>query len=460
MYDTVIIGAGMSGLAAGIRLAHYNKRVCILERHNTIGGLNSFYRQGGRHFDVGLHALTNYAPKGTKRGPFSRIMKMLRFTFEDFALIPQIGSEVAFPGVTLHFTNDFDLFESEVALAFPGQVDRLQAMVSQLVDYDQLGLGATGGSAREFVASYITDPLLIEMIFCPLLYYGGARERDMEFGQFCIMFRSIFLEGFSRPFAGVRLILKQLLRKFKALGGELRMRAGVEEIVARDGKVGKLLLSDGSEIETKFVLSSAGWYETMRLCSDIHHQPSEREYGRLGFVETISVLDKEPKQLGHGRTIVFFNDSQRFEYSRPSDPVDLRSGVICSPNNFDYDEPLGEGMIRITALANYDAWATLSEEEYRREKQLWYDRTLESAVRFIPDFRDSVVDSDMFTPLTVHRFTGKAKGAIYGAPEKRYTGQTHLENLFVCGTDQGMVGIIGAIVSGITITSKYLLKED
>ncbi len=448
----------MSGLAAGIRLAHYNKNVCILERHNTIGGLNSFYRQGGRHFDVGLHAMTNYAPKGTKRGPFSRIMKMLRFTFEDFALVPQIGSEVAFPGKTLHFTNDFELFESEVALAFPGQIDGLQKMVSELVDYDQLGLGATGGSAREFVASHIDDPLLADMIFCPLLYYGGARERDMEFGQFCIMFRSIFLEGFARPYAGVRLILKQLLRKFKSLGGELRLRAGVEQIIVKNGKVEKLLLSDGKEIETKFVLSSAGWHETMRLCSDTHRTPPEREFGQLGFVETISVLDREPKQLGHGRTIVFYNDSERFDYTKPDEPVDTRSGVICSPNNFEYDEPLGEGMIRITALANYDRWAALDEETYRLEKLRWYDRTLASAVRFVPDFRGHVIESDMFPPLTVNRFTGKEKGAIYGAPEKRYTGQTHLDNLFVCGTDQGMVGIIGAIVSGITITSKYLLK--
>ena len=42
-YDAAIIGAGMSGLAAGIRLAYYQKSVCILERHTTIGGLNSFY---------------------------------------------------------------------------------------------------------------------------------------------------------------------------------------------------------------------------------------------------------------------------------------------------------------------------------------------------------------------------------------------------------------------------------
>jgi phytoene dehydrogenase-like protein len=77
-YDTVIIGAGMSGLAAGIRLAYYEQRVCILERHSTIGGLNSFYRLRGRDYDVGLHALTNVTPKGTKTGPLARLLRQLR----------------------------------------------------------------------------------------------------------------------------------------------------------------------------------------------------------------------------------------------------------------------------------------------------------------------------------------------------------------------------------------------
>jgi len=78
-YDTIIIGAGMSGLAAGIRLAYFEKRVCILERHTTIGGLNSFYRLGGRNFDVGLHAVTNFTPKGTRKGPLARLLRQLRF---------------------------------------------------------------------------------------------------------------------------------------------------------------------------------------------------------------------------------------------------------------------------------------------------------------------------------------------------------------------------------------------
>ena len=35
---------------------------------------------------------------------------------------------------------------------------------------------------------------------------------------------------------------------------------------------------------------------------------------------------------------------------------------------------------------------------------------------------------------------------------------THLENLFLCGTDQGFLGIIGSMLSGITIANLHLLK--
>src|SRR5262245_7237327 len=112
MYDTIIIGAGMSGLAAGIRLAYYDQRVCILERHTTIGGLNSFYRLNGRNYDVGLHAVTNYAPKGARSGPLAKLLRQLRLGWEEFALAPQVGSAIAFPGVLLEFDNDFELFRS------------------------------------------------------------------------------------------------------------------------------------------------------------------------------------------------------------------------------------------------------------------------------------------------------------------------------------------------------------
>jgi len=457
MYDTIIIGAGMSGLAAGIRLAHFEQRVCILERHTSIGGLNSFYRRNGRSYDVGLHAVTNYTPKGSRRGPLTRMLRQLRLTWDELALSPQVGSTIRFPGVSLNFTNDFELFRSEVNRHFPRQQDNFQRLLAELVDYDRFAEAGSRRSAREVVGRFIDDPLLVEMIFCPVLYYGGARERDMDFGQFCVLFRSIFLEGLARPPAGIRLILKNLVRKFKALGGELRLRAGVSRIAVRDGAAEKVVLDGGTELAARRILSSAGWLETMRLCDDGNGSGPQRA-GEMSFIESISVLDTQPKDLGLDRTIVFFNDSAHFHYEKPRDLADVRSGVICSPNNFLYDEPLHEGVVRITAQASYDRWAALDEPAYRLEKLRWYDRVVASAVRFVPDFRSSVIDTDMFTPKTIRRYTGHENGAVYGAAEKRYDGRTHLKNLFVCGTDQGLVGIIGSIISGITIANRYLLK--
>ena len=80
-YDAIVIGAGLSGLAAGIRLAMFGKKVCILEKHSIPGGLNSFYQRKGIQFDVGLHALTNFAKRGERGLPLTKILKQLRISF-------------------------------------------------------------------------------------------------------------------------------------------------------------------------------------------------------------------------------------------------------------------------------------------------------------------------------------------------------------------------------------------
>ncbi|MGD9719667.1 MAG: phytoene desaturase family protein [Pirellulales bacterium] len=457
-YDTIIIGAGMSGLAAGIRLAHFGRRVCILERHTAIGGLNSYYRLEGRNYDVGLHAVTNYTPKGARRGPLARLLRQLRIRWDDFALVPQLGSKIAFPGAALHFSNDLELLRSEVERTFPHEKDAFQRLVDSVVEYDDLSEQTAAVSARAVVAEIIHDKLLVEMLFCPLMYYGSAREHDMDFGQFSVMFRSIFLEGFARPWAGVRAILKQLVRKFKELGGELRLRAGVGSIELAGQRACGVVLDDGTQLEAERVLSSAGLVETMRLCGGAE-QELALQAGSISFVEAISVLDRQPREMGCERTIVFFNDHEQFDYRRPEDLVDVRSGVICSPNNFAYDEPLAEGLVRTTAMANYDRWRALSPEDYCAAKRAWYERIVATAARHVGDFRPHTVATDMFTPTTIERFTGHANGAVYGAPHKRFDGTTPIGNLYLCGTDQGFVGIIGAMFSGIAMANRHLLPD-
>jgi phytoene dehydrogenase-like protein len=472
-YDVAIIGAGMSGFAAGIRLAHFGKRVCIFERHNTVGGLNSFYSIAGRKFDVGLHAMTNYVRPGVKGTPLGKLLRQLRIERDEFALCEQKQSRIAFgpAGETsLVFTNDFALFETEIAEEFPAQIDGFRRFVAAVKAYDDVSLDAQPVSAREVIRGYISDPLLEDMLFCPLMYYGSATEHDMEFGQFVIMFKALFLEGFARPFEGVRLILRVLLEKYRAAGGERRMKCGVQRIVARDGRAAVLVLDTGEEITAEHVISSVGAPETESLVADpskIENPNSKIQSGRLSFVETITILNRQPAELGWGRdTIVFFNDSARFDYARPEGPVDVRSGVICLPNNFDFgpDQQLPEGIFRITCLANYDRWASLPEAEYQAAKKGWFAAVQKSARRFLPAVEDNAIEhatlaTDMFTPRTITKFTGHFGGAIYGSPTKNRQGRTALANVYLCGTDQGFLGIVGAMLSGISMANYHILQK-
>src|SRR5436190_15864038 len=180
-YDVAIIGAGMSGLAAGIRLAHFGRSVCIFERHNVAGGLNSFYSIDGRKYDVGLHAMTNFVRPGVKGTPLTKLLRQLRIDRDEFALCEQKQSRVAFGPhgeTSLRFTNDFAVLEGEVAAKFPAQIDGFGRLTAVVRAYDDVSLDAQPVSARTLVRQHITDPLLEHMLFCPVMYYGSSSEHD------------------------------------------------------------------------------------------------------------------------------------------------------------------------------------------------------------------------------------------------------------------------------------------
>ena len=460
-YDTIIIGAGMSGLAAGIRLAQFDQRVLILERHYLWGGLNSFYKRGGRRFDVGLHALTNWVPKGTRGTPLAKLLRQLRLRHDDLQLGQQSYSEVRFPSARLSFSNDFELLRSEVARAFPHQVDAFEALVQRVDAYDAFRPADTTLGARAVLAELLTDPLLIELLLCPVLYYGSAREDDVDWYQFVILFKSLYQEGFARPEGGIKPLLDLLLGRYRELGGELRTRTGVAELVHEGGRCLGVRLDDGEELRATRVLSSAGWPETMRLAGAEayarHVAPDE--LGTLSFVESILVLDQEPAALGFDATIVFFNEADRFDYHRPEGLIDARSGVICCPNNYASQTPLPEGLVRTTSLANPTRWRALEGEDYARAKQAVTEEALAPVTRHLGfDPRQHEVFRDTFTPRTVERFTGKLDGAVYGCSTKRLDGCTPLENLHLIGTDQGLLGVTGAMLSGISIANRYALQ--
>ena len=454
-YQLIIIGGGLSGLAAGIRSARFGHKTLIVEQHHLPGGLNSYYYRQGHLLETGLHAMTNFAHRGEKHAPLNRLFRQLQLSRKSFITHQQRGSEVVFPEVSLRFSNDFNLLCEEIATAFPAAADRFRAMVREIEAYDPF-VDAAWQSARNFLHVRLAEPLLEDMLLLPLMVYGNAEEHDMDLGQFAIMFRALFLEGFFRPHGTIRDLLEMLLDQYRKFGGELHFQAPVARILSMDDRVQGIRLQDGEELTADAVLSTVGIPGTVRL-SGWDLDP-EKYIGRMSFMETITLVAAENLQDERcSRTILFYNLQDNLRYYRPETAIDPSWGVICFPENFQGLEKRDPVQVRVTNAANYDLWQQAYPERYQALKDESIALSVEAVRKIIGNYRQDVVYQDSFTPLTIERFTDKSEGAVYGSPVKIKSGLTPWRNLFIAGTDQGYLGIVGSMLSGVTIVNQHLL---
>ncbi len=469
-YDAIIIGAGMSGMAAAIRLGMYDKKVLLLEKHIISGGLNSYYSRAKIPFDVGLHAVTNFATRGERRRPLTKLLKQLRIPYDEFKLTSQFQSQISFPEHTLNFSNDIEFFISEIEKNFPSEKDNFLKLLGEIKNFNEVALDNPYASAKQKLAEYIKTPLLREMILCPLLIYGSAWEMDMDYSQFVIMFKSIYLEGFGRPEGGVRTIIQVLLNKMKECGVEVCYRNGVEEIITEEGKVVGVKTTRGQTLKSPLVISSAGLPETLAMASE--ESELKPAIGRMSFTEAIYITKEKPKTYGQDNTIIFYNNRPEYQYRCPDDFIDPCSAVICFPNNFNFSgnhggafaDDYNEGVLRITMMANYHRWKSAlndSKESYLVEKERVHNASLEILSAHLPHFKpEDIQFRDIFTPTTVEKYTGHFGGCVYGSPDKSRDGSTPYKGLVVCGTDQGFLGIIGSMLSGISMANLYGLMGE
>lgn len=462
-YDAIVIGAGMSGLAAGIRLAMFDKKVVLLEKHSIPGGLNSYYQRrnfdkgGIRQFDVGLHALTNFIKKGEKGKPFSKLLKQLRLSYDDFKLCPQTYSKILFPDIELKFSNDFDLLLTEVHEKFPHQIDQFNQLVEKVRAFNELDLSLGYSSSRETLKALLSDEMLIEMLLCPLLIYGSAWEDDMDFAQFVIMFKSLYFEGFSRPEGGVRTIITLLMKKLEEAGGEIRFKTAVSEILTNDQGEAIGVRTGDQELMAPVILSSIGYPETVKLTPQMSAMP---RVGAMTFLESIFVFDKKISLEQNDSTIIFYNNASKYNYRPAENYFDAGSAVVCFPDNYETSIRDGEGTVRITYMANYDQWKALPKADYDVLKEKVGESALSLLKKLNPAFEGKLLFKDIFSPTTIERYTSHLKGTVYGSIDKTRDGRTPVKNLYIIGTDQGFLGIVGSMLSGISMANLHGLMNE
>lgn len=458
----LVIGGGLSGLAAAIRIARFSNEVLLVEKHSRLGGLNSYFYRNKRLFETGLHAITNYAEPDDKQAPLNRLLRQLKLRRKNLSFCQQLQSRIEFPNAaTIRFSNDFQLFESEIADKFSNSTDNFQKLLKVVADYDPFA-PAPFRSAKNFLLEILNDTLLVDMILCPLMYYGSSHENDMDLGQFVIMFRAIFLEGMFRPEGTIKEFIDLLTNHLTGFGGKIRTNCGVQKIIEKN-KNCVVYLDSGEELECDYIVSTIGYQETLELIeSPCPVSPTDENAPRLGFVESIYQLEEfESLDIDKSSTIIFYNTKNQFNYRSPDTFTDFASGVICFPANFETLTPSNITEIRSTHLANYQSWKEIYSDSrlYSLKKEETGRASLQQVEQIVGHFGDNVTFQNTFTPVTIERYTSKIKGAIYGSPTKIKDGDIGFSNIYLAGTDQGFLGIIGSMLSGVSIVNQQILPK-
>jgi phytoene dehydrogenase-like protein len=267
------------------------------------------------------------------------------------------------------------------------------------------------------------------------------------------MFKSLYFEGLSRPSGGVRTIINLLTDKAESVGLKIHYKKGVKKILHKDKKILGVELQNGQEILSDTIFSSIGYPETFAL---LNENTVNTQVGNLSFCESLMIFDQKPTTKS---TLIFYNENPTYHYQKPLESFDPKSAVLCFPNNFKNDE-LPYGMVRVTSIANFDFWEKEEKPNYLKEKERVLKNALELFKKNDPSFSGNLIYSDVFTPKTIKRFTGHLGGAVYGSPIKQKDGRTNIKGLFIIGTDQGFLGIIGSLLSGISMANLHGLMGD
>jgi len=262
---TVVIGAGLGGLAAAIRLRARGHRVTVLEATDQPGGRASVFARDGFTFDAGptvvtapylLHELFALAGRDSRDyfelvpvDPFYRVEfgdgSRFDYVGEEERILEQIremspADVDGYRRLAAHAERIFDVGYTRLADA---PFDRLSEMLRVVPDMVRLGSHRT---VYGMVSRYIRDERLRQVFTFQPLLVGGNPFRTTSIYLLIHWLERKWGVWFAK--GGTTSIVKGMTRLLEEMGAELRCGAPVEEIEVRDGRARAVRLEGGERI--------------------------------------------------------------------------------------------------------------------------------------------------------------------------------------------------------------------
>jgi phytoene desaturase len=270
----IVIGAGLGGLAAAMRLGAKGYAVTVLDRLDSPGGRGSSVSQDGHRFDLGPTIIT--VPQ-----VYENLWRACGRDFhKDITLRPMDPFyEVRWPdGSTFTARQDTDAMLAEVARLSPRDVAGYKRFLKDSEACYKVGF--EGMVAKPMHRIWETIKVLPTFARLradrSILGLAKARVRDARL-RMALSFHPLFIGGDPRKvtsiyalvaylektfgvhyaMGGVQAIADAMVKVIKAQGGSVRQNAQVDEILIKDGAATGVRLTDGRILAAPLVVSNA-----------------------------------------------------------------------------------------------------------------------------------------------------------------------------------------------------------
>ncbi|MFI1988067.1 phytoene desaturase family protein [Actinoplanes sp. NPDC020271] len=451
MSDIVVIGAGVGGLAAAIKLAEAGHRVTVHERSGTTGGKLAAFERDGFRFDTGPSLLTLpqvFADLGLGLRP-EPLDPLVRHFFPDGAVLDSSSDHAVFldrigaalgPGAARDWARFWRRAERiwhaswESVLQRPVTAASLARLSWRVRD---LAAIAPGRSLRALGRHYLHDPRL-RMLLDRYATYAGADPRRAPAALAAIPYAEMAFGGWYLP-GGLITLAGALRARCDELGVRIELNSPVAAILA-DRKVRGVRLGDGTEVRADVVVSDV---DALTLYRDL--LPAPRPLAALadrslaGFVLLLGVRGETPELAHHN---VFFPRDYDAEFDAVFGDAGRRARPAGDPTVF-----VTRALDPAVAPPGHEAWFVLVNAaphgtgwhrvDWRRAglAQAYRDRVLAVLAARGLDVRDRLLFDEIRTPADLADATGAPGGAIYGTAGGlvRPANRSRVEGLFLVG---------------------------
>lgn len=239
MYDAIIIGAGLAGLAAGLRLQRGGLRVLVVERRDVPGGLCGTRMLDGYEFVIAC----NDFGTGLERE------------------LNELGVPIRFKRVRTRFTLERAVYELPptgrmmLTLArYPLDVWRLMRSLKNpalLGQYETLA---------QFVRGRIRSPDFADFLNAFAYPYSRTPE-ELRLDELLVGFSPEYAYGYDQsiiPEGGPGVLVQRMVERFEALGGKLLLGTECTGLSSR-GDLKAVATARGEHLARQVITSEPRW---------------------------------------------------------------------------------------------------------------------------------------------------------------------------------------------------------